>query len=276
MLSVFRTLPAADLPEHKTSHEDTHNMLFHVRMTVKLPIDMPVDKAARLKADEKPWPSACSKRAPGAICGASPGCTPTSVFLMWQTPRHCTTHCCNCRFIPTWKSRLRPCAGTRLPSIKTTAEFVPFQPDTDKTTMNTDEEKTMSVRISQTDDVQQFFNEACGLDQPGGSPRMKSVVHRVLTETIKIIEDLRITPEEFWKAVNYLNVLGSRQEAGLLVAGLGLEHYLDLLMDAEDEQAGQTGGTRGPLKGRCMSQGLRCPITMPAWTMVRTLQPYCS
>ncbi|KPX22443.1 Catechol 1,2-dioxygenase [Pseudomonas amygdali pv. dendropanacis] len=115
--------------------------------------------------------------------------------------------------------------------------------------MNTDEEKTMSVRISQTDDVQQFFNEACGLDQPGGSPRMKSVVHRVLTETIKIIEDLRVTPEEFWKAVNYLNVLGSRQEAGLLVAGLGLEHYLDLLMDAEDEQAGQTGGTPRTIEG---------------------------
>ncbi|NAS63959.1 catechol 1,2-dioxygenase, partial [Pseudomonas syringae pv. actinidiae] len=50
----------------------------------------------------------------------------------------------------------------------------------------------MTVRISQTDDVQQFFNEASGLDQSGGNPRMKSVVHRVLTDTIKIIEDLRI------------------------------------------------------------------------------------
>ncbi|NAT40193.1 catechol 1,2-dioxygenase, partial [Pseudomonas syringae pv. actinidifoliorum] len=31
--------------------------------------------------------------------------------------------------------------------------------------MSTDEDKTMTVRISQTDDVQQFFNEASGLDQ---------------------------------------------------------------------------------------------------------------
>ena len=66
---------------------------------------------------------------------------------------------------------------------------------------------------------------------------------------MNIIEDLAVTPEEFWKAVNYLNVLGARQEAGLVVAGLGLEHYLDLLMDAEDEQAGKAGGTPRTIEG---------------------------
>jgi catechol 1,2-dioxygenase len=107
----------------------------------------------------------------------------------------------------------------------------------------------MTVRISQTAQVQQFFEGAAGFDQDAGSQRMKNVVHRVLNDTIKIIEDLQITPEEFWKAVNYLNDLGSRQEAGLLVAGLGLEHYLDLLMDAEDEQAGHVGGTPRTIEG---------------------------
>ncbi|MDD1964619.1 catechol 1,2-dioxygenase [Pseudomonas putida] len=107
----------------------------------------------------------------------------------------------------------------------------------------------MTVRISQTADVQQFFEQAAGFNQPGGDQRMKTVVHRVLNDSIKIIEDLQITPEEFWKAVNYLNDLGRRQEAGLLVAGLGLEHYLDLLLDAEDAQAGHVGGTPRTIEG---------------------------
>nr|WP_314576831.1 catechol 1,2-dioxygenase [uncultured Pseudomonas sp.] len=107
----------------------------------------------------------------------------------------------------------------------------------------------MTVRISQTADVQQFFEKASGFDQAAGNPRMKAVVHRVLTDSIKIIEDLQITPEEFWKAVNYFNELGSHQEAGLVVAGLGLEHYLDMLMDAEDAQAGHVGGTPRTIEG---------------------------
>lgn len=107
----------------------------------------------------------------------------------------------------------------------------------------------MTVRISHTADVQKFFEAASGFEQPGGDPRLKTIVHRVLTDTIKIIEDLGITTEEFWKAVNYLNVLGSRQEAGLLAAGLGLEHYLDLLLDAEDAQNGQLGGTPRTIEG---------------------------
>src|SRR3546814_16126024 len=58
-----------------------------------------------------------------------------------------------------------------------------------------------------------------------------------------------------------MNRLGGRHEAGLLVAGLGLEHFLDLLEDAKDEQHGLTGGTprtiEGPLyvAGAPMAQG---------------------
>ncbi len=107
----------------------------------------------------------------------------------------------------------------------------------------------MTVRISQTAEVQSFFEGAAGLDQAAGNPRAKQIIHRVLTDSIRLIEDLQISPEEFWKAVNYLNELGSRQEAGLLVAGLGLEHYLDLLLDAEDEQAGHVGGTPRTIEG---------------------------
>lgn len=107
----------------------------------------------------------------------------------------------------------------------------------------------MTVRIAQTVDVQKFFEEASGFSNDQGSARMKTVIHRLLNDTAKLIEDLQITPEEFWKAVHYFNELGSRQEAGLVVAGLGIEHYLDMLMDAEDEEAGRTGGTPRTIEG---------------------------
>ncbi|MDR6236802.1 catechol 1,2-dioxygenase [Pseudomonas oryzihabitans] len=107
----------------------------------------------------------------------------------------------------------------------------------------------MTVRIAHTAEVQKFFETVSGFEQPEGNARMKAIVHRVLTDTIKIIDDLDITTEEFWAAVNYLNVLGARQEAGLVVAGLGLEHYLDLRLDAEDAQQGQVGGTPRTIEG---------------------------
>lgn len=107
----------------------------------------------------------------------------------------------------------------------------------------------MTVRIAHTAEVQKFFETVSGFEQPAGNARMKAIVHRVLTDTIKIIDDLDITTEEFWAAVNYLNVLGARQEAGLVVAGLGLEHYLDLRLDAEDAQQGQVGGTPRTIEG---------------------------
>ena len=107
----------------------------------------------------------------------------------------------------------------------------------------------MTVKIAQTEGVQQFLREASGQLNDAGNPRVKALVHRILKDTVNIIDELSVTPEEFWKAVNYLNELGARQEAGLLVAGLGLEHYLDLVMDAEDEEAGKSGGTPRTIEG---------------------------
>ena len=107
----------------------------------------------------------------------------------------------------------------------------------------------MTVKISHTDGIQSFFKEAAGFGSDNGSPRLKSIILRVLQDSAKIIEDLDITEDEFWKSVDYLNRLGGRSEAGLLVAGLGIEHFIDLLQDAKDEQAGQVGGTPRTIEG---------------------------
>lgn len=119
----------------------------------------------------------------------------------------------------------------------------------------------MTVNISHTADIQAFFEKAAGFDSDNGNPRFKRILLRILQDTARLIEDLEITEDEFWKAVDYLNRLGASQEAGLLAAGLGLEHFLDLLQDAKDQQAGLTGGTprtiEGPLyvAGAPMSEG---------------------
>lgn len=119
----------------------------------------------------------------------------------------------------------------------------------------------MTVKISQTAAIQGFFEQAAGFGNDEGSPRLKRIVQRVLQDTARLIEDLEISEDEFWHAVDYLNRLGGRGEAGLLVAGLGIEHFLDLLQDAKDAEAGLTGGTprtiEGPLyvAGAPISQG---------------------
>ncbi|GBL58274.1 catechol 1,2-dioxygenase [Pseudomonas citronellolis] len=108
---------------------------------------------------------------------------------------------------------------------------------------------TMTVKISQTAEIQKFFEEAAGYGNDNGSPRLKQIVLRVLQDTAKLIEDLEVTDDEFWTAVDYLNRLGGRGEAGLLVAGLGIEHFIDLLNDAKDAQIGKTGGTPRTIEG---------------------------
>lgn len=107
----------------------------------------------------------------------------------------------------------------------------------------------MTVKISQTAEIQKFFQEAAGFGNDNGSPRMKQIVLRVLQDTARLIEDLEVTDDEFWTAVDYLNRLGGSCEAGLLVAGLGIEHFIDLLNDAKDAQIGKTGGTPRTIEG---------------------------
>jgi catechol 1,2-dioxygenase len=79
--------------------------------------------------------------------------------------------------------------------------------------------------------------------------RVQEIVVRLVTDLFKAIEDLYLTQSEVWKGLEYLTDAGQANELGLLAAGLGLEHFLDLRADEADAQAGVIGGTPRTIEG---------------------------
>ena len=107
----------------------------------------------------------------------------------------------------------------------------------------------MTLTIANSPEVQDLLRDAAGYKNQQGSPRTKLIVLRLLQETTKLIEELDISDDEFWACVEYVNRLGKNNEAGLLVAGLGVEHFLDLLHDARQAAVSKAGGTPRTIEG---------------------------
>lgn len=79
--------------------------------------------------------------------------------------------------------------------------------------------------------------------------RVQQIVVRLLGDLFQAIEDLDISQSELWKGLEYFTDAGQANELGLLAAGLGLEHYLDLRADEADVKAGISGGTPRTIEG---------------------------
>jgi catechol 1,2-dioxygenase len=107
----------------------------------------------------------------------------------------------------------------------------------------------MVQSVFATEQAKQLIHRVAGFDQPGGDPRLKQIMERVVSDLCRTIEDFDITPSEFWTACSYLTRLGQANEVGLLVPGLGIEHFLDLMMDAKERRAGLEGGTPRTIEG---------------------------
>lgn len=107
----------------------------------------------------------------------------------------------------------------------------------------------MNTEVFNTKEVQDLLTAATNIAGQEGNARFKQVLHRLLSDLFKAIDDLDITPDEVWAGVNYINQLGRDGEAALLAAGLGLEKYLDIRMDHADKQAGIEGGTPRTIEG---------------------------
>ncbi len=107
----------------------------------------------------------------------------------------------------------------------------------------------MSESLLKTSPTKDLLTKLSGLDQPGGNERVKHIVRRVVSDLFKTIDDFDVTPAEFWTAMSYLAEVGQRNEYGLLAAGIGLEHFLDLRFDQKERQAGLEGGTPRTIEG---------------------------
>src|SRR5271167_1546048 len=107
----------------------------------------------------------------------------------------------------------------------------------------------MSELLLDTREVQNLLSKVSGLDNDKGDERVKRIVHRVVSDLFKTIEEFDVQPDEFWAAMSYLTELGKANEVGLLVPGLGLETFLDLRTDAAEREAGIEGGTPRTIEG---------------------------
>ncbi|NGM34275.1 catechol 1,2-dioxygenase [Methylobacterium sp. DB0501] len=108
---------------------------------------------------------------------------------------------------------------------------------------------TMTPKIAESAEAQALFDKVAGLSTEAGHPRIKQIVRRVVEDACRIVEDLDVTPSEFWTAMSYLTETGQKNEFGLLMPGLGIEHFIDLCIDAKERAAGIEGGTPRTIEG---------------------------
>ncbi|WP_321961396.1 catechol 1,2-dioxygenase [Paraburkholderia sp. J7] len=79
------------------------------------------------------------------------------------------------------------------------------------------------------------------------NPRTKAIVERIVRDLFYTIEDFDVTASEFWTALNYLGE--AAPELGLIAAGLGFEHFLDVRLDEAEANLGFEGGTPRTIEG---------------------------
>jgi catechol 1,2-dioxygenase len=106
------------------------------------------------------------------------------------------------------------------------------------------------------DDIEQLVTSVV-TPTPGktNQPRVSQIAARLLRDLLVAMDELDVTPEEFWQAMAYFTELGQRNEFGLLAPGLGIEHFLDLRMDEAERRAGLEGGTPRTIEGPLYVEG---------------------
>ncbi len=104
-----------------------------------------------------------------------------------------------------------------------------------------------------TPQVQALLDRASGSDVAGGDRRLKAITRDLLEGIMTVIARHDISENEFWGAVRYLQ--DAAGEFGLMMPGVGLEHFMDLYMDAKDVEAGRIGGTPRTIEGPLYVEG---------------------
>ena len=82
-----------------------------------------------------------------------------------------------------------------------------------------------------------------------GNPRARALTQRIVTDLFKAIDEMDVSADEFWTAMNWLERLGKSGQIGLITAGLGFDRLLDIRLDEADEKAGRAAGTPRAIEG---------------------------
>ena len=111
----------------------------------------------------------------------------------------------------------------------------------------------MTPDFVRTAPIRALLDRASGTDLERGDARLKAIVRDLLEATMITIVRHDISESEFWQAIGFLQE--GAGEFGLIAPGVGLEHFLDLYMDAKDAEAGLTGGTPRTIEGPLYVEG---------------------
>ncbi len=95
--------------------------------------------------------------------------------------------------------------------------------------------------------VQDLLDRASGVSEAGGDPRLKAILRDLIEAVMTAIVKHDVSEDELWGAVKFLQ--DGAGEFGLLVPGIGIEHFMDLVLDARDAEAGRSGGTPRTIEG---------------------------
>ena len=82
-----------------------------------------------------------------------------------------------------------------------------------------------------------------------GNERVRQITQRIVSDLFKTIDDLDVTPDEFWLGVDWLSRLGASGLTGLITAGLGFDRLLDIRLDEADQAEGRAAGTPRAIEG---------------------------
>ena len=82
-----------------------------------------------------------------------------------------------------------------------------------------------------------------------GNARVRALTQRIVSDLFKTIDEMDVSADEFWTAVDWLSRLGASGQTGLITAGLGFDRLLDIRADEADQKAGRVGGTPRAIEG---------------------------
>lgn len=111
----------------------------------------------------------------------------------------------------------------------------------------------MDQNFVKTRPIQDLLDRVAGIASPDGDARAKGILRDLVESLMTLIVRHDISESEVWGAVSFLQ--NGAGEYGLLMPGVGIEHFLDLVMDAKDAEAGKSGGTPRTIEGPLYVEG---------------------